>query len=95
MEKLWPLTYFTSKSKDELNNLIIDLYQQLILVIPAYEIEHKLISLIVDEFSSANLLSKYRIRVSDRLVKSIKETLKYPIDTEILIRYIQSILRGE
>ena len=95
MVKLWPLTYFTSKTKDELNSLIIDLNQQLSTITPLDEIEPKLISLIVDEFSPANLLSEYRIRVSDQLVKSIKATLKYPIDTEILIRHIQSALRGE
>lgn len=76
----YPLTYFTNRTKDELDDIIIDLKA----ILPKVEIAN----LFIEKFDPNLLQSTYDIWVSDSLVKSVKQTLQYAIDTEMLIRYI-------
>jgi len=76
----YPLTYFTNRTRDELDDIIVDLKA----ILPKGEIAN----LFVERFDPNILQSTYDIWVSDSLVKSVKQTLKYAIDTEMLIRYI-------
>ena len=76
----YPLTYFTSRTIDELDDIILDLKS----ILPKIEIAN----LFVEKFDPKVFQSNYNIYITDRLEKSITQTLKYAIDTEMLIRYI-------
>ena len=76
----YPLTYFTNRTRDELDDIIVDLKT----ILPKGEI----VNLFIEKFNPDTFESTYDIYVSDKLEKSVKQTLKYAIDTEMLIRYI-------
>jgi hypothetical protein len=89
----WPLTYFSHKTLDEFDSVILDLQS---ILSKDYKNKDRLIDrvviLFVERFNRANLLSLYKIHVSDNLVKAVNTTLNYPIDTEMMIRHIQTTL---
>lgn len=76
----FPLTYFTNRTLAELDDIILDLKT----ILPKGEI----VNLFIEKFDPNTFQSVYDICVSDSLEKSVKKTLKYAIDTEMLIRYI-------
>ena len=76
----FPLTYFTNRTLAELDDIILDLKT----ILPKGEI----VNLFIEKFDPNTFQSVYDIYVSDSLEKSVKKTLKYAIDTEMLIRYI-------
>lgn len=78
----YPLTYFTNKTRDELDVIIEDLHTTL----PKEEIAN----LFIEKFDADKLFDVYHIAVTDKFILAIKHTLKYAIDTEMLIRYIYS-----
>ena len=87
------LTYFTNKTLDEFNSAITDLYISLSKTIKLKDkLIRKVTSLFVEHFDANNLLLKYKISISSKLEKAIQETLKYAIDTEMMIRHIYNIL---
>ena len=77
---IYPLTYFTDKTRSELDTIIEDLY----LILPKEDIA----ALFVEKFDTDKLFELYHIEVTNKFIASIKNTLKYAIDTEMLIRYI-------
>ena len=77
---IYPLTYFTNKTKDELDVIIEDLHT----ILPKEDIA----ALFVEKFDADKLFEVYNIAVTNKFIASIKNTLKYAIDTEMLIRYI-------
>ena len=90
---IWPLTYFSNKTLDEFDSVILNLQS---ILSKDFKNEDRLIdrvvNLFVEKFNRSNLLSIYKIQVSDNLVKAVNTTLNYPIDTEMMIRHIQTIL---
>lgn len=87
------LTYFTNKTLDEFDSAIIDLQTSLSKNFKTKEkLMKKITSLFVEHFDANNLLLKYKISISSKLEKAIQETLKYAIDTEMMIRRIYNIL---
>lgn len=78
----YPLTYFTNKTQDELDIIIEDLHTTL----PKEDIAN----LFIEKFDADKLFEVYHIAVTDKFISAIKSTLKYAIDTEMLIRYIYS-----
>jgi len=87
------LTYFTKKTTEELNSVVFELYETLSNEISDFnKLRYTIVKLLVDKFDSSNLIFNYNICVSDKLEKSIKQTLKYAIDTEMLIIHIYRIL---
>lgn len=85
----FPLTYFTPKSIEEFDSILLTLK---LFLSKDYKKEDRLANAIanifVEKFDINHLNYEYNVVVSDRLEKSIKQTLKYAIDTEMLIRYI-------
>lgn len=75
----YPLTYFTSRTIAELDEIINSLKT----ILPKGEI----VNLFIEKFNSDSLL-KYGIEVSNKLVRDVNSTLKHAIDTEMLIYYI-------
>ena len=92
----FPLTYFTNKTLDELVTIVLDLKSQLSKHYRNKDrLANKIASLFVEKFDCSHLLCEYNISVSEKLEKSIKQTLLYAIDTELLIRYIYNIIDGD
>lgn len=83
----YPLTYFTSRTIAELDEIIDSLKT----ILPKGEI----VNLFIEKFNASSL-SAYGIEVSDKLIWAIKHTLQYAIDTEMLVDYIfDKIDRGD
>lgn len=80
----YPLTYFTNRTKDELDEVLEDLST----ILPKGEI----VNLFVEKFNPDLLYKKYKIALTDKLINSVKKTLQYAIDTELMIRYISNKL---
>lgn len=80
----YPLTYFTNRTKDELDGVLEDLST----ILPKGEI----VNLFVEKFNPDLLYKKYKIALTDKLISSVKKTLQYAIDTELMIRYISNKL---
>lgn len=78
----YPLTYFTNRTIDELDTIIEDLHTVLS--------KEEIARIFVDNFNAEQLYEKYGIAVTDKFIWAIEHTLKYAIDTEMLIRYIYS-----
>lgn len=76
----YPLTYFTNRTRDELDVVIEDLKDTLS--------KEEIAKLFVEDFKPKKLLELYTIAITDKLVDAVNRTLKYDIDTEMLIRYI-------
>lgn len=90
---IWPLTYFSNKTLDEFDSVILNLQPILSKDFKNEDrLMDKVVNLFVEKFNRDNLLSLYKIRVSDNLVKAVNTTLNYPIDTEMMIRHIQTTL---
>lgn len=75
----FPLTYFTHSTRSELDAIIDDLHT----ILPKGEI----VNLFIEKFDKANF-SEYGVDITDKLVWAVEHTLKYAIDTEMLIMYI-------
>ena len=87
--EIWPLTYFTNRTREEFDGVILDLQSLLSKDFKNQDrLINRIVNLFVDKFDPDYLLSKYKISISDKLEKAIKQTLNYAIDTEMLIRYI-------
>lgn len=94
--EIWPLTYFTNRTKDEFTSVILDLQSILSKDFKNKDrLINRIVNLFVERFDSDHLLSKYKISISDKLEKAIKQTLNYAIDTEMMIRYICTILNED
>ena len=90
---IWPLTYFSNKTLDEFDSVILNLQPILSKDFKNEDrLMDKVVNLFVEKFNRDNLLSMYKIQVSDSLVRAINTTLNYPIDTEMMIRHIQTTL---
>ena len=76
----YPLTYFTNSTRDE----FVDIIRDLSTILPKDDI----VSLFVERFDANYLFTTYDIAVTPKLESSIKKTLDYAIDTEMLIRFI-------
>ena len=78
----YPLTYFTNRTKDELDVIIETLHSTLS--------KEEIAKLFIENFDAKALLENHTIAITDKLEWAIKHTLVHAIDTEILIRYIYS-----
>lgn len=78
----YPLTYFTNRTIDELDTIVEDLHT----ILPKEELAR----IFVENFDAGQFYMKYKIAVTDKFIWAIEHTLKYAIDTEMLIRYIYS-----
>ena len=76
----YPLTYFTNRTRDELDVVIEDLKDTLS--------KEEIAKLFIEDFNSKKILELYTIAVTDKLVDAVNRTLKHDIDTEMMIRYI-------
>jgi hypothetical protein len=81
-EVQYPLTYFTNRTIDELDTIIVDLKTILS--------KEDIAKIFVNNFNPEKFFEQYKIAVTDKFVWAIKHTMKYAIDTEMLIRYIYS-----
>jgi hypothetical protein len=77
----YPLTYFTNSTRAELDTIIDDLHT----ILPKGEI----VNLFVENFNKSSF-NLYGVSITDKLVWAVEHTLKYAIDTEMLINYIFS-----
>lgn len=78
----YPLTYFTNRTIDELDTIVEDLHNILS--------KEELAKIFIEHFDAEQFYKKYNIAVTDKFIWAIEHTLKYAIDTEMLIRYIYS-----
>ena len=76
----YPLTYFTSSTKEELDVVL----ETLETTLPKGEV----VPLFIEHFSPDTLRDVYGIEITDKLIWAVEHTLKHPDDTESLIRYI-------
>ena len=76
----YPLTYFSDRTRDELDVII----ETLVETLPKGEV----IPLFIEHFDRDTFEKRFGIEVTDNFVKALKKTLNYPDDTENLIRYI-------
>lgn len=77
------LTYFTNKTIDEFNCVLVDLKSHLGI--------NDILYLLVDNFDISNF-KKYKITLSDKLITAIRKTLEYAVDTESMIFHIHNVL---
>lgn len=82
-----PLTYFTSQTKAELEDIIKDLVGKIS--------DDDIIKLFIENFDINTLHDEYQISVTNKFEWAVKHTLKYAIDTEMLILYIRDIIKEE
>lgn len=82
-----PLTYFTSQTKAELDDIIEDMVG----TIPNDDI----VKLFIEKFDANALYKEYEISITNKLEWAIEHTLQYDIDTEMLILHIRDIIKEE
>ena len=83
----YPLTYFTSRTVDELDTIIEDLRDTLS--------KEDIAKIFVENFNADKFYKQFQIAVTDKFIWAIKHTLNYAIDTEMLILYIYSKFEQE
>ena len=83
----YPLTYFTSRTIDELDTIIEDLRDTLS--------KEDIAKIFVENFDADKFYEQFQIAVTDKFIWGIEHTNKYAIDTEMLIRYIYNKFEQE
>ncbi len=76
------MTYFTNRTLDELDTIIEDLKDTLS--------KEDIAKIFIENFDADKFYEQYQIAVTDKFIWGINHTLKYAIDTEMLIKYIYS-----
>ena len=83
------LTYFTSRTKDELNSIIVDLCS---ILRPSYfgvdSLAEKIIDIFVNNFDADNFYALYGIDVSNSFATALYKTLQYDDDINVFIDYV-------
>ena len=74
------MTYFTNRTLDELDTIIEDLKATLS--------KEDIAKIFIENFDADKFYEQYQIAVTDKFIWGIDHTLKYAIDTEMLVRYI-------
>ena len=86
-EAKYPLTYFTSRTIDELDTIIGDLRTT--------SSKEDIAKIFIENFDADKFYEQYQIAVTDKFIWGIKHTMNYAIDAEMLIRYIYSKFENE
>jgi len=74
------MTYFTNRTLEELDTIIEDLKATLS--------KEDIAKIFIENFDADKFYEQYQIAVTDKFIWGIDHTLKYAIDTEMLIKYI-------
>ena len=87
------LTYFTSRTREELNSIVFDLcsilgetYED------AYSLANDIIDIFLNDFDADNFYSMYGIDVSNSFITALDKTLQYDDDTTVFIDYVYNIV---
>ena len=87
------LTYFTSRTREELNSIVFDLCSILGETYKdADSLANEVIDIFLDDFDADNFYSMYGIDVSNSFIAALYKTLQYDDDTTTFIDYIYSLV---
>ena len=87
------LTYFTSRTREELNSIVFDLCS---ILGETYEdtgsLANDIIDIFLNDFDADNFYSMYGIDVSNSFIAALNKTLQYDDDTTVFIDYVYNIV---
>lgn len=87
------LTYFTSRTREELNSIVFDLCSILGETYKdADSLANEVIDIFLDDFDANNFYSMYGIDVSNSFITALNKTLQYDDDTTVFIDYVYNIV---
>ena len=87
------LTYFTPRTKEELDSIVEDLCSTLM---PSYldadRLAKKLIRIFLNDFDADDFYAKYGINASKSFTTALYKTLRYDDDTNVFIDYVYNLV---